>query len=678
MAQTIKLRRASGENSAGKVPTTAQLDLGEVAINTYDGRVFIKQSGSGDDENIRHIITTDSETTGSINLIGSITASNDISASGQLKVPQILTGVTILGEDGNSASTSEIKFKSATGFRRTISFTDNDDIVQWGMGVKTSVLNGDFKINGGSNVNLDNADGLIIKNSTYNVGIGTQEAPEKLTVEGNISASGLLYASASHPSTHTDSIFAVVYDTGSGQFYYTGSYGSGGDSDGYIGDAQSHTAGGSLNMNDNSIISASAIFAQGAITSSVTGSTNPSDYLPSTIGGTFQPATFVSSEEVATATYDVDVVSQAQLFIGQWPPPNQFMDVPFYIELPSDRLAGSIVIVTEISASGNLSGNSRIIKNITFPNNVVVVKEFGEDSNAAGGSTFVPMFELDINTGTFVAENTVNSNANVFAYGDDVGDSPGDWTTIYDNQTSGNRVFFTLNSLGLVNPTLNLRFKFQYISTTSDAANNHTIGKGFSTGELPHNYSSIIYNSGRQPSPNLENAPKGLAITLTSGFGTASPNSSFVDFYMGSGAFIDTGFQPATLSKIGGIFPTTFNGDGVPGGITLGSISDKRLKENITYSDKGLNEIKKIKLRNFNWKTSKNQPPQTGFIAQELYKVIPEAVKVGAKKLKDVNKDPWMVSEDKIIPYLVGAIQQQQDMIEALQKEVKFLKKKIK
>jgi hypothetical protein len=38
---TIKLRRSG---IAGKIPTTAQLDLGEVALNTYDGRLYIKKS----------------------------------------------------------------------------------------------------------------------------------------------------------------------------------------------------------------------------------------------------------------------------------------------------------------------------------------------------------------------------------------------------------------------------------------------------------------------------------------------------------------------------------------------------------------------------------------------------------------------------------------------------------
>ena len=47
-----------------------------------------------------------------------------------------------------------------------------------------------------------------------------------VTASNDISASGLLFASASLPP-HTDSIVAVVYDTHSGQFHYTGSYGEG-------------------------------------------------------------------------------------------------------------------------------------------------------------------------------------------------------------------------------------------------------------------------------------------------------------------------------------------------------------------------------------------------------------------------------------------------------------------
>ena len=44
MAQTIKLRRSA---TADAVPTTSNLALGELAINTNDGKLFIKKNVSG-------------------------------------------------------------------------------------------------------------------------------------------------------------------------------------------------------------------------------------------------------------------------------------------------------------------------------------------------------------------------------------------------------------------------------------------------------------------------------------------------------------------------------------------------------------------------------------------------------------------------------------------------------
>jgi hypothetical protein len=43
MAQTIKLKRSSQSGSSG-IPTTNDLELGEVAINTYHGKMYIKRS----------------------------------------------------------------------------------------------------------------------------------------------------------------------------------------------------------------------------------------------------------------------------------------------------------------------------------------------------------------------------------------------------------------------------------------------------------------------------------------------------------------------------------------------------------------------------------------------------------------------------------------------------------
>ncbi|MGY8864639.1 MAG: hypothetical protein ACKVJK_03305, partial [Methylophagaceae bacterium] len=45
MAQTLKLKRSA---VSGNVPTTSNLALGEIAINTYDGNIFIKKNDGSD------------------------------------------------------------------------------------------------------------------------------------------------------------------------------------------------------------------------------------------------------------------------------------------------------------------------------------------------------------------------------------------------------------------------------------------------------------------------------------------------------------------------------------------------------------------------------------------------------------------------------------------------------
>lgn len=49
MAQTVRLKRSA---VAGKVPTTTDLSLGEVGMNTYDGALFMRRD-TGTPEIIR-------------------------------------------------------------------------------------------------------------------------------------------------------------------------------------------------------------------------------------------------------------------------------------------------------------------------------------------------------------------------------------------------------------------------------------------------------------------------------------------------------------------------------------------------------------------------------------------------------------------------------------------------
>ena len=47
MAQTIRLKRSATQGASG-IPTTSQLELGEVAINTYTGKMYIKKNDGSD------------------------------------------------------------------------------------------------------------------------------------------------------------------------------------------------------------------------------------------------------------------------------------------------------------------------------------------------------------------------------------------------------------------------------------------------------------------------------------------------------------------------------------------------------------------------------------------------------------------------------------------------------
>ena len=76
MAQNIILKRSA---VAGRVPDTGSLNFGELAVNTHDGKIYFKKSGSA--ESIQTIVTTDSITSGSIFVTEDITTADGFSGS---------------------------------------------------------------------------------------------------------------------------------------------------------------------------------------------------------------------------------------------------------------------------------------------------------------------------------------------------------------------------------------------------------------------------------------------------------------------------------------------------------------------------------------------------------------------------------------------------------------------
>jgi hypothetical protein len=107
MASIVQLKRSA---LSGKVPGTGSLDLGELAVNTYDGKIYFKKSGSI--ESVESVVTTNSVITGSIRLEGT-------GSFGSLKVNDTLTvnhGVSVIS--GSLGITSDLTVLGSVNARQ--------------------------------------------------------------------------------------------------------------------------------------------------------------------------------------------------------------------------------------------------------------------------------------------------------------------------------------------------------------------------------------------------------------------------------------------------------------------------------------------------------------------------------------------------------------------------------
>jgi hypothetical protein len=103
---------------------------------------------------------------------------------------------------------------------------------------------------------------------------------------------------------------------------------------------------------------------------------------------------------------------------------------------------------------------------------------------------------------------------------------------------------------------------------------------------------------------------------------------------------------------------------------SYGQISDIRLKENITDATPKLEDIKKLKVKNFN--LIGDDLKQIGLIAQEVEEVFPGLVK--EDKQPDVNGEEGgvykSVKYSVLVPMLIKAMQEQQEQIDELKKQI--------
>ena len=117
-------------------------------------------------------------------------------------------------------------------------------------------------------------------------------------------------------------------------------------------------------------------------------------------------------------------------------------------------------------------------------------------------------------------------------------------------------------------------------------------------------------------------------------------------------------FQTATNTQRGYIYYN--NGAGQ---VQLSATSDARLKENIVDAPLALPILNQVKVRQYDWKDTGNT--NIGFVAQELYDVIPRAVAVGEDNEDGTIQRTWGVDNGTLVPYLVKAIQELNAKVDA-------------
>jgi hypothetical protein len=115
MAQIVKLRRSS---VSGQKPNNSNLQLGELALNTTDGKVFMAVSGSGG-PSVQELVSTNTVNTGSIYLTDNVTASFFTGsfigdATGLTNVPFYISGSNISGTTVSKTFT-KLQFDDSTG-----------------------------------------------------------------------------------------------------------------------------------------------------------------------------------------------------------------------------------------------------------------------------------------------------------------------------------------------------------------------------------------------------------------------------------------------------------------------------------------------------------------------------------------------------------------------------------
>ena len=434
-----------------------------------------------------------------------------------------------------------------------------------------------------------------------------------ITASNDISASGLLYASLSFDSPSTPATNGVVvYDSSSGRFYQTGSYSS---AEGLVSVAGNNTE---IQFNDNGSFGASSDFTfdgfDVSIPRYVSHSGDDGSYFGFNANNNFR------------VTLGGNTNYQANSTLNEFNPGNENIDFSingtgeldlFYVNADTKKIS--------MGGIGTNPSNLLELQAISGATNIEIkpIVDAGADENYClfGGATTSTYIQYkNLNKGTFTIGVSNNENGNGITPSTTYGGSNVNHHIGHFASPTDDYAITLIKS----QPTKGIYGMNNISGNTRD----HVLALGLKEAEA----TGQVYN--------LQHWVR---------FFTTTPNG-------------------AQTTQVGSL---RRNGD--PSSVILDSTSDKRLKTNIQDLDIGLETLLKIKPRSFNWKSNPNNEPSHGFIAQELNRIYPKAVKRPSKPNSDPHKDPWSLAEASLIQILVKSIQDQQKIIKKLETRIKKL-----
>lgn len=183
-------------------------------------------------------------------------------------------------------------------------------------------------------------------------------------------------------------------------------------------------------------------------------------------------------------------------------------------------------------------------------------------------------------------------------------------------------------------------------------------GTNLLVGGANHNSIGIFDSTGSNPLA-ITNSGGNFRISAMPALGntTTSPNNLLSILATGN-VGIGTTTPTATLHVVGTTLASAWS-----------TSSDYRLKSNIVNTHFGINDLMKIPVRDYTYKADAANTPTTGFIAQELHEIFPNAVTKPANA-----EDMWSVDYGKVTPLLVKAVQDLKAENDELKKELAAIK----